>query len=292
MSPTASTHVYRTVAGCPLNVDVYRPAQASRPPVVAFLHGGALIWGTRRSVPGWLIDALCGRGIAVASFDYRLAPETKLGEIVTDIRSALAWLGGLGGESLSLNGSRLAVAGASAGGYLALLCGTFEPSPKAVVSLYGYGDILGEWYSRPSAHYCAMPLVDEVAAAAVVGDQPISEAGFDRFTYYLRTRQQASWVQAVAGVDSATAAESLARFCPARNVGADYPPTLLVHGDADTDVPWEQSAGMAEAIRAAGGQAELLTMPGRGHAFDHDADAADVKAMSVRVGEFLSRILL
>jgi len=34
-------------------------------------------------------------------------------------------------------------------------------------------------------------------------------------------------------------------FCPARNVTAKYPPTMLLHGDKDTDVPFSQSEQMA-----------------------------------------------
>ena len=46
---------------------------------------------------------------------------------------------------------------------------------------------------------------------------------------------------------------------------AAYPPTLLIHGDADTDVPYSQSVQMAEALRRAGVQHELITVPGGGH---------------------------
>ena len=38
-------------------------------------------------------------------------------------------------------------------------------------------------------------------------------------------------------------------FEPVRNVTKDYPPTLLIHGTSDTDVPFEQSQMMAEQFK-------------------------------------------
>ena len=52
---------------------------------------------------------------------------------------------------------------------------------------------------------------------------------------------------------------------PLRNVTADYPPTLLVHGTADTDVPYEQSVLMQEQFRKHRVQHELLTFEGAEH---------------------------
>jgi len=51
-------------------------------------------------------------------------------------------------------------------------------------------------------------------------------------------------------------------------VTKDYPPTLLLHGDNDTDVPYEQSVLMARELERRGVQHELVTLTGRGHGFD------------------------
>jgi dipeptidyl aminopeptidase/acylaminoacyl peptidase len=37
-------------------------------------------------------------------------------------------------------------------------------------------------------------------------------------------------------------------YCAVRNVSRDYPPTLLIHGTEDTDVPYEQSVAMAKEL--------------------------------------------
>jgi dipeptidyl aminopeptidase/acylaminoacyl peptidase len=39
---------------------------------------------------------------------------------------------------------------------------------------------------------------------------------------------------------------------PVKNVTAAYPPTVLIHGTADTDVPFEQSQLMAQEFRKHG----------------------------------------
>ena len=43
------------------------------------------------------------------------------------------------------------------------------------------------------------------------------------------------------------------------------PPMLLLHGDADTIVPYVQAQRFVEALRAAGVEAELYTEKGAGH---------------------------
>ena len=52
---------------------------------------------------------------------------------------------------------------------------------------------------------------------------------------------------------------------PVRNVSKDYPPTLLVHGTKDTDVPYEQSVMMAEQLEKHGVEHKLITIPGAEH---------------------------
>jgi dipeptidyl aminopeptidase/acylaminoacyl peptidase len=52
---------------------------------------------------------------------------------------------------------------------------------------------------------------------------------------------------------------------PLRNVTRDYPPTLLIHGTNDTDVPYEQSVLMASELKKHRVEHELITVAGGEH---------------------------
>src|SRR5438552_2612108 len=87
-------------------------------------------------------------------------------------------------------------------------------------------------------------------AACVHGGKVItgSEDGVDfkpRTRFYLYCRQNGVWTKEVTGLEP-TDTKKLDPYCPVRNVTADYPPTMLVHGTTDTDVPYELSANMAK----------------------------------------------
>ena len=55
---------------------------------------------------------------------------------------------------------------------------------------------------------------------------------------------------------------------PVTQVGPNSPPTLLIHGDADTLVPYAQSQAMETALRKAGAPLRLITVPGGVHGAD------------------------
>ena len=84
---------------------------------------------------------LVNAGYCVASIDYRLAPETKLPQIIEDLEDAFRWLRMNGREKLRVDPSKIAVLGACAGGYLTL---TGVPRPAAA---HGAGLFLGLWRS-------------------------------------------------------------------------------------------------------------------------------------------------
>lgn len=288
MSVIRAVCEYKKVGACSIKADVFLPS-APKPPVVLYFHGGALISGSRKYLPGYQARRLNRAGFAVVSFDYRLAPETRLDEIIRDIKDAIGWARTEGAESFSWDAGRIAAMGGSAGGYLSLMTGTFAVKPNAIVSFYGYGDILGDWYTRPSEFYCRRPVISRAEAEGAVGGRPKSVGGNRRYTYYFYCRQQGIWPEAVSGYHPVSDREQLLKFCPLFNIGPDYPPTLLLHGDQDTDVPFEQSAQMAEALDRRGIINQLIRMPGAGHGFDGDGKNPVVRATFERVVDFLQR---
>src|SRR5262249_26764684 len=143
--------------------------------------------------------------------------------------------------------------------------------PRALVAYWGYGDVDGEWYVKPSEHYRkAAPLVAKEEALKGVGGKVLtgSETDFDgkaRGRYYLYLRQNGLWTKEGTGFDPATEKAKLDPYCPVRNVTAAYPPTMLVHGTEDTDVPYELSANMAKEFERNKVPYELITVRGAGH---------------------------
>ena len=116
-------------------------------------------------------------GYIVVAVDYRLGPETKLPEILRDVEDAYRWIQEKGPTLFSADPRRVAVVGQSAGAYLALMVGVrVHPSPKAIISFYGYGDIAGEWYSRPSAFFLSEHRVTKEQAFRAVSNRPLSQS--------------------------------------------------------------------------------------------------------------------
>jgi acetyl esterase/lipase len=267
------TVTYRTVGKLDLQADIFLPPGKESYPVILWIHGGALIFGDRNMLPSQQCRRYLQSGFAVVSIDYRLAPETKLPEILTDLDSAHKWIL-QNGPSIGLDTSRFAVVGHSAGGYLSLMAGIrFRPHPDAIVSFYGYGDVAGEWYSRPDSFYLQTPMVSRKEAMQAVGSVPLANGDeATRFQFYRYTRQQGQWPQFVTGLDPAIEPSAFDSFCPVRNVTDEYPPTLLLHGNRDTDVPIARSAEMADQFMKNGVDFEFLILQDRGHVFDIEGD--------------------
>ena len=135
---TRQTYTFKAVGDCEIRADVYSPASGGARPGIVWIHGGALISGSREVIqPGQLANYL-EAGYVLISVDYRLAPETKLPEIIQDLRDAFQWVRERGPGLCGVDPNRLGVIGHSAGGYLTLMSGCcVAPSPQALVTFYG-----------------------------------------------------------------------------------------------------------------------------------------------------------
>jgi acetyl esterase/lipase len=295
--PRRDTFTYKTVGNLEIKADVYRPnddrADNKRlRPVLLWIHGGALIMGDRGGLDRRVKRAFLKDGYAIVSIDYRLAPETKLPAIIEDLRNAYAWLHIQGPRLFAADTRRIAVAGGSAGGYLTLMAGfCVKPRPAALVSFWGYGDIAGDWYIKPSQFYRKQPLVAKEDAWKGVRGTPVTgrergDRGPGRF--YLYCRQQGLWTTNVSGFDPRTQDRSLTPYCPVRNVTKDYPPTLLVHGTRDTDVPFEQSVEMDKELTRVGVEHRMILVPNAGHGLP-GGDPKHVAAAYESAIEFANR---
>jgi acetyl esterase/lipase len=222
-----------------------------------------------------------------------LAPETRLPRILEDVQDAYEWAATTGADELGIDPTRIALVGHSAGGYLAFcIAEAVRPRPRAVVSFYGYGDILGDWYTHPNPFHLRQPLVPEDLARDGLGRGEVSEAnGEERWRFYRYCRQRGSWPEEVSGFDLLADRATLDAYCPVRRVSSQFPPTLLLHGDSDRDVPFTESVSMLEALLAAGVAADLVAVPRCGHMFDQGGTKQADEAFA-RVVEFLQAMLL
>lgn len=242
-------------------------------PVVVWIHGGSLVNGDRAADIPESLFALCrSEGYALASFDYRLAPEVKLSDIAADIDDAYAWLHDVGTEKLHVDTGRCVVTGGSAGGYLALLAGTrLKRHPRAIVAYWPFtdiGDVDGpefvEWQRTGFA------LVNEADAYRGVGKKVLTGTKFgsdvakarDSFVRYVC--QNGLWTKEVAGL-ALTDRKKRELYSPVRIAKRDFPPTLLIHGAADSICRLSESETMAARLAQMKVPHQLITVPGAGH---------------------------
>jgi acetyl esterase/lipase len=264
------TYTFKKVGDLEIKADVYRADDTLIRPAVVWIHGGALIMGHRESVKSRVKKMMLDAGYAIISIDYRLAPETKLPAIIEDLEDAFTWIGEKGPELFFIDPSKIAVMGGSAGGYLTLTSGfRCKPSPTVLVVFYGYGDLIGDWYSTPSGHarHNQIKLTKEEAYQQVSGP-PISDSRFRKGNgghFYQYCRQKGFWPEAVSGWNPHTEPQKFDPYMPVKNVTKSYPPTMLIHGTEDTDVPYEQSVLMARLFEKYAIEHQFITIPGAEH---------------------------
>ncbi|SIS04394.1 Acetyl esterase/lipase [Peribacillus simplex] len=256
--------------------------------VIVYIHGGGLLLGSRDDLSEEMINLYTSNGFSLFSIDYRLAPESKLSDILEDVQDALHWLENEGPKHFSINPKRIAVVGSSAGGFLALCTGTFKRKPCAIVSFYGYGDISAKWATDPSNFYCQKSLIPKGIAMKFISDQIMTNGTVEqRFLLYLYARQTGEWIETVTGINPSVNREEILKLCPIHNITIDYPPTFLLHGTNDMDVPYEQSVFMRAALIKEGIETKLITIPNGEHFFDKDFHNPFVQNALNQVIEFL-----
>lgn len=287
-----TTVTFKRIEGLDLKADVLRPNDGLPRPVCIWIHGGGLMKGHREQVHQPALKLL-EEGYIIVSIDYRLAPETRLPGILQDVTDACAWVRSEGEALFQADTEKLALAGASAGGFLVLAAGFLvDPPPAVVVSVFGYGDLVGRGFTTPSLDpsHRETNLSAEEASSLVLGP-PVADERDRRYSilpYYNYYRQQGIWPRMVTGWDPLTETEKHAAYVPVHNVSHSYPPTLLIHGEVDPDVPVEQSRNMAEQLARHDVAYQLITIPGAEHGL-RGGDPGQVEAAYEAAVRFVNR---
>jgi len=163
-------------AGERLRLDVYAPrTAATRPrPVILFFYGGS--WNSgRRQAYAFAARALAAQGFVVLVPDYRLVPEARYPEFLSDGAAAVRWARRHAGE-FGGDGERIVLTGHSAGAYNAAML-ALDPS------LLGADRAAVRGFAGLAGPYDFLPLDDDSTIAAFgawpspAETQPISHAG-------------------------------------------------------------------------------------------------------------------
>lgn len=232
------TMVYRERDGADLELDFYRVAGAvkgSPAPCVVVIHGGGWDSGDKRQLAP-LNRYLAGRGYAVASIDYSLAPAHTYPAPVADVDAALDFLRARA-EPLGLDPSRFVLLGRSAGGQIALQAAylSAKASIKGVIAFYAPADMVFG-YSLPTN-----PLIMDsrkVMETYLGGGYP--------------------------DVPGAYTASS-----PFEHATTSSPPTLLLHGHPDVLVSYRHTLHLRDRLQGLGVRHFVVDLPWGAHGFDY-----------------------
>jgi acetyl esterase/lipase len=256
--------VYARVNGKSLALDVHLPAEAQRPSLLVFVHGGAWTTGSKAQYPAFLV----ARGFAVASVDFRSSNEALFPANVHDIKAAIRFLRARA-RDYGYRADRIGIVGASSGGHLAALVGV----SNGVKELEGTeGDYLNESSSVQAAvsYFGATDLTTILSQSTPAG---------------LAVRAPA--LERLLGA-TPDVAQDLARLAsPIFHVDRDDPPLLLLHGDQDTQMPVNQVLEMQWAYENVGRRADVMILHGVDHVAPPFFDGAPVE----RVVSFLEGAL-
>ncbi|KAE8360304.1 Alpha/Beta hydrolase protein [Aspergillus caelatus] len=252
------TLVYSTVDGHDIKLDYYLPAvEEGCLPAVIYYHGGGMTAGSRRSI----------------GFQHWLYGE--------GFQQALP-------EAISLDTSRIAVTGFSAGAYSARAACVYA-TPKPAVLLTGYGSagdwLLDHWTTgRPPtsiAKFVDLNKVPKLLADKTVVSDDTPESGImsNRFALTVRWELDGTFLDGSIGrpglgaelnkleyAQRATAIpEDLKPAFLQLFVTENYPPSVFVHGTADEVVPDQESKHHHEQLKQVGVKTELLLVENGPH---------------------------
>lgn len=257
---------------------LYQADGSSPRAVILYLHGGALIYGSRGDLPDTHKNALCGAGYALIAVDYPLCPEARLPQILADVLDTVAWyldtrktlFGWAPGYFLF---------GRSAGAYLCLLTmrQKLPEAPRGILSYYGYGLLCDGWYDAPSVfyrRYPAMPVSCRRKGGGAVDYERAMPLGYGS---YVGLRQRGEW-GAFLGSDDKT------RYTLRGFEVAGAPPLFLAHSSGDMDVPFDEYCALRRLFPDAACYTAYLPK----HDFDADPEAPSTSALLSATVDFLN----
>jgi acetyl esterase/lipase len=256
-APTAThTNLAYTDTSDSQVLDLWLPEDATdATPLVIYIHGGAFKGGDKAMVGG-KVQPLLDAGYAVASLNYRLSGEALFPAGAQDVKAAVRWLRA-NADTYNLDPDNFAAWGESAGGNLVSLIGTtgdqatvlddadlgnadVSSAVQAVIHWYGPTDFLQMDTQAAAGGGCASPETHDPASSP-----------------------ESAWM----GAAIQTVPDTVEQANPITYIATaqDLPAFSIAHGDADCNVPYQQSQILADALAAVGATADLTILPGASH---------------------------
>jgi acetyl esterase/lipase len=238
--------VYAEVHGIGLLMDVFTPSGNSNGLAIVDVISGA--WNSDRGkirdhTRARVFDILCRKRYTVFAIRPGSIAKFSAPEMLANLNLGIRWVKD-NAKDYGIEGERLGLMGASAGGHLACLAAV-TAEEKAEGGAVGTG---------VKAVAVFFPPTDFVT----YGDKP----GDDRFKQLVR---RLALGQGTGAETADEVAQKVRQISPALRVTPKTPPFLLIHGDADALVPLQQSETMLAALKKAGVPAQLIVKPGGGH---------------------------
>jgi len=212
------------------------------------------------------------RGYTVFAVVTSSQPKFTIPELMADVQRAVRYIRAHA-QNYDVNPDRLGVLGSSSGGHLALSIAAQGDAGDPAAA-----DPVERESSAVQAVACFFPPTDFLnyggPGISGVGEGPMAPLR-DAFGPRALTDE---------------GRKSLGReISPIYFVTKQLPPTLIIHGGADPDVPLQQSESFVEAARRAGAaHVELIVRPGKGHGWgDFWRSTEDITAFADWLDRYL-----
>ncbi|SJZ88211.1 alpha/beta hydrolase [Sediminibacterium ginsengisoli] len=226
--------IYSRVNGWEGREDIYFNPKASKPtPVVFNIHGGGWNHGTKESQTGFA--SFFKQGYAVVNVEYRLVQVAPAPAAVEDVRAALLYVVKHAKE-LNIDPHKIVMMGGSAGGHLALMGGLLQKDHR----------FDGEYKN-----------VNDFTIAAIVDKYGLADFAFPGIEKY---KSEMNWLG-----DYTKDPAKVQSVSPVYYVKKSSPPTIIIHGDADPRIPYEQSVALHKKYLEAGAPVKFITVEGGLH---------------------------
>ena len=153
-----------------------------------------------------------------------------------------------------------------------------------MVSFYGYGFLVKDWFNTPSKFYLKYPGVKEEDVKSAIEDFPIGNGDiFKRFLIYIYGRQSGRWLEMISGENE----EEFLNKYSLKNIKKQVPKAFFAYSFNDTDVPFLESIKLQNVFP----KSETFSTSLDAHDFDRDEKSHVTRELLMKMLEFLDSSL-